>query len=356
MASINQLGDAGFTGVADVARGDTPGCQFRLQAYVLERDRTGLTAGAAGPDEADGYEDHMARLRETRLGSTAPHHQPPARAAALSRLAAAFVSEDNQRYLTEALQRAARPAGVSAGQVQKLAPEWVRAFARRLREVPLGPPGGELAAANRAFMADRLAFMRTHHYLARDQAAGDARWDDPARFQATEFNSIYWDANRALSAPAGRDTGLARLPERDTREPPLTISRAPAFPSPSRYDRGAGAGRPQANARQAWARDQDRDRNLEVWQALQERTDRKPTVIRGRPLRYFAREDRSELAGAPELGANPAIGGHFGRGIADRMTAAAQETARWRALRENYYAPPAPAARRAHTFTDAALV
>lgn len=295
---------------------------FRLQDYSL-----GL--GTAIPGLAE--PTHLDGLRASRLGASPAakhlHHTP--RAAAKAGLGARFVARENQRYLTaELVEEAAGIPGVSADRVRAMAPQWLRDFAPRVPDLAAelvgASPDAQLAAVNRAFLDDRLDFVGTHHYLARDQGDG-RREDDPARYRVGEWGSIYWDMNRALSArgtAGGRDAGsgggVTELRARDSRMPPLQLSDQPVFTNPSRF---SGRGQPQ-----------DRDRALETWRALQERSDRRPTALRGRPLRYFD-SDGLDFGGPFDGGANPKIGANFSRGMADRAAASAAATARARDAR-----------------------
>jgi hypothetical protein len=364
MGSINQFGDPDFTGVADRQRGGTDHQQFRLQNYVLWQDLTGVTPAGEGSEEIDAAEAHTAQLRATRLRATpgaaavgrGGTHARPGSAVTLT---GRFLGRDNQAFLTGALLGAARGVpGMTPDRVRQLVPGWVKNYAAHHLRPGMAPESGEslpaqLAAINRAFVDDRRKFMHSHNYLTREQAPDDDREDDPARYQAGEFSSIYWDMNRALSDPShsgahgraaagGPGSGPVHdLVARDTRMPPIQRAERPVFVNPSRYSRGASATTPQRNATAAAGMQADRDRTLELAQAFQERSDRRPTVIRGRTLRASVRDDRSALAGPPELAANPAIGAHFGRGIADRVAASARRSREARDIRRIYMAPSA---------------
>jgi hypothetical protein len=264
MSSFYQLGDAHYTGVDEAARGDAG---FRVQDYALRRQAGYTEADAPGADDSLAA-DYAAGLRDTRLRAAGEHLHRSPRTDAVALLAARFLSRRNAEYLATELGK----AGVPAATVQKMLPAWTKAFAARIRHEVFRENGSasvdaQLVTANREFVADRAALMRSHPH-----AFGLA--DDPARYETGEWRSEHWAANRALSGGSG------------------------AWPR-------AGA-----------------DRGSELYAAMQERSDRRNSAARLRPQQHTEVDFEAEHAGAsPRVGAGFAAAMRTGR---ERSAAAAR--------------------------------
>jgi hypothetical protein len=296
-------------------------------------DGTGRLGAAKFPAGDSTGEAYTAYLRATNCGARAPHFQKDSRRATINRARASLMQPHNQTRL--ARQLVDRTKDVASGDsVLSRFPTLMRGFVNNLKHhvdnIGADPAQAEAQLADN-FLADRESFIRQNPHLFSNAE------DTAMRYNCGEYRSLYWDRNRALDS-SDRGAGISAagkfggspgrvLYARGTRQPPLLVlpqdQRPGALggtgvePNVSRY---GFTNRDIYTSGERTSRAEDRDRNHDMFTALQERSDRRPQNIRSRTLKDAVRGDLSPLGAPLELEARSArIGGEVGGAMSDRM-------------------------------------
>lgn len=314
--------------------------RFVLQDYFQSGALNSVTRMPGDDDrlgvDADGTA-FTEYLRATNCGARAPHLQPDSHRGVINRARASLMQPHNQSRLAQQLvERTKDVAGAEA--ILSRFPTLMQGFVRNLNlhteNIGTDPAQAEGQLASN-FLDDRESFVRQNIHLFTNAE------DAAMRYNCGEYRSLYWDRNRALDAEGDNKPGLPLnvsqknssnpsdfstpsagvfgagnasgyqgrvLHARGTREPPIMVlPRAGRLggtsvePNVSRYGM---TNRDTFSRGERTHRAEDRDRNNEMWTALQERSDRRPQNIRSRTLKETIRGDLSTLGAPLELEAS----------------------------------------------------